>query len=150
MNAREATLNDLESLLELAEAMHAESRYAKRYPFNVEIVAKMLRMAMAEPAWCLWVVERDDQVIAAFMGAVTSQWFSSAKVAQDLALFVRKEDRGSMIGPALIARFARWAKEQGAVDVEIGVNTGISTERTGRLLQARGFNPVGHLYSKEL
>lgn len=140
---------DFPVLLNLAREMHAESRFAARYPFDPGKVESLLRLGMRSDDWAAWVIEDDGMICGAFLGMVTEQWFSRALVAQDLALFVRPEHRGRMAGMRLVERFKLWARTRGAVDVEVGVNTGVATERTGYLLRACGFRPVGALYSLE-
>lgn len=145
---RAATTFDIPRLLDLARAMHAESRFADRYPLAEDKLATMLEGAILSRVWCALVVERDGEVIGGFVGYVSEQWFSRAKVAQDVALFIEPSRRGGMEAVRLIQSFAAWGRDQGAIDIEIGVNTGVQMERTGRLLAAAGFNLVGQLYTK--
>ena len=135
------------ALLALAAEMHAESRFS-RFAFVPEKVRAMLATLIVADDGFLWVFD-DGDVIGALAATVFEHWFSSDRVAQDVGLFVRPDRRGGAAAAALIDRYIVWAHERGAVDVELGVNTGVRPERTGKLLERLGARLVGWLYSWE-
>ncbi|MCC7462925.1 MAG: GNAT family N-acetyltransferase [Gammaproteobacteria bacterium] len=136
------------ALLALATAMHAESRFS-RFGFETEKVRGFLSVLVEADDGFLWVSEADGQVIGALAATVFEHWFSRDRVAQDVGLFVRQDQRGAGAAAALVDRYLAWAQERGAIDAELGVNTGIHPERTGALLQRLGAREVGRLYSWE-
>lgn len=146
---RDMTGADVPEVLSLARLMHAESRFASRFPFDEHKVHGMLAHAIESDAFAAWVADDSDQLAGGFVGLATEQWFSAAIVAQDLAMFVRPERRGACVGVQFVERFKAWARERGAVACEIGVNTGVAPGRTGSMLKACGMTDVGTLYSME-
>lgn len=145
---RPAVIDDLPALLRLAELMHSESRFAGRYPFDHYKARELLDTAIWHPAWVVWVAEKDGELVGGLVGTISEQWFSRELVVQDLAVFVKPDARGGFIAARMVRLFHEWAVDRGAVDCEIGVNTGVHPERTGELLKAAGFEQVGQLYSK--
>lgn len=146
---RRATQDDLPRLLELAAAMHAESRF-RIYRFVPEKVSVLLEQAIGGqlPSVVL-VAERDGAVVGGIVGLCTEQWFSDQLVAQDLAIFMEPRHRGGMAAARLIGAFVEWATEQGAVTTELGINTGVEVERTALLYGRLGLRLTAHLYVKE-
>ena len=108
---RNATTEDLPRLLELGEAMHAESRYSIM-SFDREKVAGLLTTLMTTDTGFLMVAETDGRIIGGFAGIVSEHWFSHDKLASDIALFIEQEfrrqaKRGGDSG-YLFRRRARW------------------------------------------
>lgn len=146
---RDMTGADIPEVLKLARLMHDESRFSGVFPFDEHKVHGILAHAIESEAFAAWVADDGDELAGGFVGLATEQWFSTAIVAQDLAMFVRPERRGACVGVQFVERFKAWARDQGAVAVEIGVNTGVAPGRTGAMLKACGLIEVGTLYSME-
>lgn len=144
---REAEPSDVAALVDLAEQMHAESRFAFM-PFCAGRVAEMMSIAVMSPAGFARVIEQDGQIIGAMAGQIGPHIFSEALVAWEYGIFVKPEHRGGMAAVRLVKAFEDWAVGMGASLIDIGISTGIHTERTGRLYQRLGFSPVGVLFSK--
>jgi len=145
---RNATTEDLPRLLELGEAMHAESRYSIMN-FDREKVAGLLTTLMTTDTGFLMVAEKDGRIIGGFAGIVSEHWFSHDKLASDIALFIEQDARGGMTAPRLLRAFLTWADGHGVKVKDIGVNTGIHTNQTGRLYEKLGGKLAGLLYSFE-
>lgn len=147
---REATVEDIPRLLELGEQMHDESRFA-RLQFAPEKVEALLRVMLYDrEQYCAFVAQHSDRVIGGLLGLCVERYFSHARVAQDLAIFIEPGKRGGVAAIGLIRAFRKWARERDAIDLEIAVNTGVQPLRTGRLLQACGMEPIATLYTQEL
>ena len=143
---RPAIPDDLPRLVEMGEAMHAESRY-RALRFDSDKVRALLGNLMQ--TGFLMVAERDGRVIGGFAGMAAPHWFSGDKIASDLALFIEPESRGRLDVVRLINAFMEWARAQGVVAIDIGVNTGVHTNQTGRLYEKLGGHLAGLLYSFE-
>ena len=145
---RNATHDDKPRLMALAQIMHAESRFAEKYPFDTDKVADLLTAAIDSEVHCALVCTDGTDVNGALFGYVAEQYFSRAKVAQDMALFVSPDKRGGIAAVRLCKAFHAWSKTVGAVDCEIAHNTDVQPERFGLLMEASGFHLVGRLFSK--
>jgi GNAT superfamily N-acetyltransferase len=141
---RPATEADLPRLIELGEAMHAESRF-RDVAFNREKVERLLGNLMLG-AGCVMVAERDGEIIGGFAGGLTAYYFSDDLMATDLALFVSSDRRGGIAAVALVRSFIEWAHERGAREVLLGTNFG--NDSPANELYARiGLKQVGNLFS---
>lgn len=151
MKFRNAMPVDIDRIVELGGMMHRESRFRDRN-FNHEKVAALVLRMMRQTENCLVIVATTDDgfIIGGLMGMVVEDWFGDDRVVQDLALFIDPEQRGYMAATHLIAAFSEWAQSMGCVETEMGVNTGINPERTGRMFEAVGFRRVGLLYSRAI
>lgn len=148
---RAATHADIPRLVELGQAMHAESRF-RRYPYEIEDVAHSLAALISSPTVGVVLVEEaGGEIIGGFAGVVAPFFFASkVKFASDMALFVLPGKRGGMAAAKLVRAFHAWAKEQGASETNLGINTGVHPERTGRFFERLGFKCCGALYLQEV
>ena len=144
---RSATLSDLPRMIELGEAMHRESRFSHMIYSPEKVEAMLLRIM---ERGFLRVVERDGEIIGGFAGVLEEHWFSYAKIATDIALFVLPDRRGGMAAAALVNAFVAWAIEKRADLIDIGVNTGVRTYETARLFERLGGRSAGLLYTWEI
>lgn len=147
---RPAEIKDLDALTGLGARMHAESRFS-RLPFDAGKVRGLLERLIGNEAAFLWVCERGGRIVGGLAAMSVERWFSPARACCDLGLFVDPAERGGMAAALLVKRYVAWALDLGIdpADIEMGVNTGVRTEETGRLLVALGARPRGHLYTWE-
>ncbi|WP_414488456.1 N-acetyltransferase family protein [Stenotrophomonas maltophilia] len=138
---RSATQSDIGSLLVLAEAMHAESGYA-RFPFAPGKLAKLF-LALIDGGGCLFVAEEDGEAIGVAAGYCEDFWFADAKVAGEFGIYIRPENRGSRAGVELLRAYVGWCKEAGADLIQAGITTGVTLERTVRVYEKIGFVQTG-------
>jgi GNAT superfamily N-acetyltransferase len=143
---RPATEADLPRLIELGEAMHAESRYCSMQ-FDTEKVGALLA-GLLKTGFVI-VSVKDGRIIGGFVGMISEHWFSREKLATDLALFIEPDARGGTTAWRLVDAFLDWAHLNGAKCIDIGVNTGVHTDRTAQLYERLGGQRVGLLYSFE-
>ena len=144
---RPATTDDLPRLMELANLMHAESRFQAIALVPAKLEAT-LRLCMDHG--CALVAERDGVIVGGFIGVAVEYFFSRERMASDLALFVEPNKRGGFIAAGLIRAFKAWAARQGVKHIEIGVSTGVHPEQTGALFEKLGLKRQGALYTGEL
>lgn len=143
---RAATPNDLNALLELGCAMHAESAY-HYLPFDQEKVRALLLSCM-KGFGCVFVAERDGEIIGGFFGIITEHYFCDVKMACDLALFVRPDRRGALAAVQLIEAYIDFALKQGVDprNIQIGISTGVDIDRTAKLYERMGFERTGGIF----
>lgn len=141
---RYAQFDDIEQLLDLGEAMHAESRYA-RYAWDRNKVGRLIHALIESPDGFAVVAVHDGTIVGGFLGSLDEHFFSPQKIASDYALFVLPAFRGGMTAGLLVEAFIAWARELG-VTPHVGVTTGVNLEGTTKLYQGLGFEPVGTLF----
>lgn len=146
---RHATATDIDRIVELGAAMHAESRFA-RLPYSAEKCRALVASMVANPEeMCTLVAEQQGQIIGAFLGFIEEHFFTEAKVASDFILYVKPEFRGSLAGPRMLDYFTAWAKVRGVEMIEVGISTGVCVEKSTRLYQRLGYRPVGIVFEYE-
>lgn len=145
---RPATLSDLPALMDLAHLMHAESRFAE-FPLSEHRTAQTFARLMAADDGAVLVLEGDDgQIVGGVMGAVTDHWSLGIRVAGELAVFLTPEARRGTAAVRIVWAFEAWATERGASSIDMGITTGVHTERTGQLYERMGFAFKGMTYTK--
>lgn len=144
---RPATIDDLPAILELGGRMHRESRF-RALSFDLQKVGDIFGQLIGG-AGIVLVAEVEGRIVGGIAAAVVEYWFSRAKVAQDFALFIEPEHRGGMLAARLLHKYEDWAREQGAHAVEMGVNTGVHVDQTGKMLERLGYPQVAVLHAKE-
>jgi len=140
---REATLDDLDQLVELGRRMVGESPRFSLLEFDAQRLAAMLRAAIASPDAFTWVCDIDSQVVGCLFAVLTPHWMSSDLTACDLALFMLPEHRGTLAPARLLNAYAAWARASGAKHRLLGVMTGVNTDETVRLCERLGWRRAG-------
>ncbi len=144
---RDATLADIPAMVALGQLMHAESRYSFM-AYDGEKVAITLKTLIG--TGFVRVHERDGEIDGGMVGYMSEAWFSRAKVAAELALFMTPGKRGGMAAWYLLSEFSAWAENQGAQEITLAITTGVKVEETGRMYQRLGFEQVGGVFKRRV
>lgn len=147
MIIRQLKPEDIDSCIDAGREMHRESSYAS-IPFGENNLKNLAHLCLTDPDYVCFVGVENYEIIGMMVGAKTRYWFSEdAYYAADLALYVRKQFRGSSCAIRLIQAFMRWAKASNCIDIRCGVTTGINPEVAKRLyVDGFGFKDAGSLY----
>lgn len=141
---RQATFEDIPRMIEIGAVMHKESRY-RELSYCPEKLTPLLKLII-EHGFAM-VAEKDGHVFGLFIGLVEEHWFSTDKIATDLALFVEPGKRGGLAACMLTSAFLDWAESKGAKMTDILINTGVRTEETAKLFDRLGGRSAGLVYS---
>jgi hypothetical protein len=148
---RRATPDDVPALVELGRALHAESAYCF-VPYDVTKVTATAHALIAGQGYVALV--EDAGAWGMFAGALSEYWFSRARYAADLCLYLRPERRNTRAGARAIAAFVTgfraWASARGASELTLAVTTGIHTDATARLFARFGLERAGVLHTQRL
>lgn len=129
---RRATPADIEALLAMAAAMHAESPRYRSMQFNPEKLrnlAQAITSAPHEEATIL-VAAAGGEILGMFVGLIAQRWFGDDRFATDLAVYVKPEHRRGGLFFRLVRAAEEWATGHGIEDLDIGVSTDVHTEET--------------------
>lgn len=146
---RSADKSDLDDLVEMGRAMHAESNYAP-LAFSELVYRRFLEAVLEHEQCCILIAERNQGVVGVYIGVVNNAFFSMDKIAQDVLLYVTPEHRGGMAAMWLIKAFEAWAMEQGAIQIRPGISVGGPIEVAARLYHAAGYQTAGYTFVKNL
>lgn len=141
------TVERLGDILKLCLTMQKEGDWAA-VPFDIETTATSVLSYVINNDNGFGVLAYTDegQAVGMLAGSVTPYVFSKGRVASDFAWFVLPEHRGSRTALRMLSMFTDWAKEKGALELIMGISSNVEPERTGKLLEKRGFRHVGGNY----
>lgn len=140
---RRAISIDIPALVELGRAMHAESPTHSRLSFNPAKVAQLLASMISKPLTALVLVsETNDVIEGAALAHIEEHWFSNDLVAQEMAVYVVPEKRGTLRAARLVVGIDAWARAMGARMLQAGCTTGVAVNRTIELYEHLGFARV--------
>mgnify|MGYP006314933437 CR=1 FL=1 len=91
----------------------------------------------------LFFAEDDGVVCGAFMGGLSDEWQSDARIAFDMINYVLPEHRSKGVARELANSFIDWAKLKGAAAVQCGTSTNVNTEHAKSLYSSLGFKEIG-------
>lgn len=141
---RPATVDDLDLLMEIAVAMHAESPRYSKLALSLTKMLNLFVFLMDNPDGLLIVAERDGAVIGGVAGMVAQHWFSEELIAQEYAVFLLPEHRGGMAAARLVKEFIAWGQSKGAKMIQLGISTGVHVEETAALYRALGLKQFSY------
>lgn len=143
---RHATRADVPALIELGTQMFMESRY-NTSPFSPEKCAALACSLIDAPAGIVLVEESGGQIAGWLAGGIGEQWFSHELMAFEYGLFIAPAQRGGSAAFRMVKMFIRWARDNGASVINMGITTGVHEQRTGELYERLGLVRVGTLFS---
>lgn len=149
MIRRATNFADAWAVRELAERMHAESAFT-HIPFDEDVLMQTLLGCINNPDdGVVLMAQNEDGVLKGFKFGVAHRfYFSTARVAHEMAMYVAPEFRGGFTCAALIKAFERWAKEVGALEVVIGVAANIDNDLTASVYERLGYAYRGPILKK--
>ena len=136
---RPATNDDLDLLLDLAVAMHAESPRYSKLEFSAEKMINLFVQLIEREQSFILVIERDNILIGLICAMISEHFFSHDLVANDLLVYVLPEHRGGSLAKTMLNMYVAWAKANGAKLIQAGISTGINLDRTAQLYESLGF-----------
>lgn len=148
---RVATYNDVATLVEMGQAMVAESPRYRDKKLNVKILTAFMYGMLDNPhQYCLFVAEKGSEITGMLGGMICPYFFTLDDFYScDLFHYVRPERRGSVAFVRLVKAYERWAGENGISpeNITLGVSAGIGNIEN--FYNRLGYNCVGKLYQKD-
>lgn len=145
---RDATPDDLESIIALGEAMHAESPRFNGMPFDPGRLRALAPTLFADGI--VLVAESSEGVVGMAVGFVTPHFFCNVVTASDLAIYVLPASRGGRWAVKLIRAFEDRARVKGAAEAVLGISTEVAADRTAGLYEGLGYRRSGVILVKQL
>jgi len=149
MQIRNAASTDITPLIQFGYLIHAESKFST-LDFDPEKVRKTLESIVESKSGthCCFIAENaEKQLIGVFIGCVEEYFFSKSLMAHSVLIYVHPKWRGSSAAVKFIHAFRQWAMNREALEVCIGVASGVTIGRTDRFLKRLGFSVTGGNYS---
>lgn len=148
MHVRDATVDDLDTLIALGIEMRAES-IVPYPPVDRDHVRKYLDIAVSMPDVFLTAIAEDDAPVGMMTAVAGPYCFSPVVRTTSDLLFVMPEYRGGTAAMRLVRKYKQWSDGLGADNDTLSIATGVSPERTGRFFEAMGFRPMQMIYRRD-
>ena len=147
---RRATEDDIADLVWSARDMVEESPIWEM--FDPEAMRRTLERILVDGRGAAFVAEYPgrDRLAGTAVAFLSERPFSGELIVADLAIYVAPEHRGGGLAPRLIGVLEAWAREEGAIEIQLGINSGISVARTGALYRRLGYADSGLVLTKRL
>lgn len=108
-------------------------------------VEKTLRFLMEQPTGCLFVAEKDGQLVGMTGGMLTPFYFNLGHLTgQELFWWVEPEHRG--VGSGLFDALEAWAEAAGAQTFTMIAVDRLKPDVMARIYRARGYQPAEHSF----
>jgi GNAT superfamily N-acetyltransferase len=137
---RDATHEDLDAIVDLAQALVEESPAFELNTFYRDKTRDFLAGLIESPCGILLV---SNDLSGAMAGGVSEHPFSYTLFSFDYGLFVLSRRRGSFTAAALVRAFERKAKSLGAADFRPGIMTAVHVSRTTEFYERLGYAQTG-------
>jgi GNAT superfamily N-acetyltransferase len=99
------------------------------------------------PGGIAFAAERDGRIIGFAAGAICDHPMFDMLMAFEYAIYVLPEHRGGLSGLRLLKAYVSRARDAGVVDINAGVTTAISVDRTARMYELAGLYAIGTLFN---
>ena len=149
MIVRQATLLDLLSLAPLADLYAQEAKGHDEFTVDLEHCLSNAAMTIMSDDGCFLVAYEGNQPVGFLWGYAMSMPWSKKKVAFDNLLYTIPAKRNGKAGVMLMKEWESWAKERGAVAVQISIASGIHEEKTISFYKKMGYSYIGTQLRKE-
>lgn len=153
MKVRAAAPEDGSLLWQLIEDQVDEMGPDTRQVFDAQRVWNHLQTLWREKpsTHCLWVAENHQgDLVGMLLGCIQSYFWRPGHQAQLVQWYVRPSSRGSSAALRLALAFMAWSRQKQSEEIMVGITSGISPEKSHRLLARLGFVCVGRNYLRRL
>lgn len=145
---RPANIEDIEAILKLGKELHQSSTYSSM-EFDSDKV-RQLMSGLIEGAGVVFVAVVDGEIVGGIAGGVAEYWFNREIHGFDFSFFISEEKRTGSLAMRLLFALENWCKSRGAVEMRIGITTGINVNGTTRFYNFMGYENTGPLFTKDL
>lgn len=140
---REATLDDLEPLMELVKEFHYATNRKKYASFedSVQGWLQWVSKCILEPGPLCLVAESEGKAVGFLLGFPSQMyWNPAVKVFLETAMWVTPDFRSMGLGGKLVDEMVAHAKRLGIDIVFGGATTEYNTKKTSQLWLSKGFH----------
>lgn len=146
---REATEHDVIDLAILGKEFVKESQNSF-LGWNSSKVYDALFDAIQREDFHIVVLQADTEIVGMLVCFVTPCFFSDVKQAVEIVWYVTPEHRGSKKALQMLEHYEQWAKEQGAVCVNLVNLEILRGDRVAKLYKRLGYHLVENTFMKGL
>ncbi len=137
-------------LIQLGFKMWEESKLFSRYPLNTHKLEQLATLIYTNDSMVCYIAHNDKGYQGLWAGSIHPLWYSDDLIVSDLVFYVRKEYRGSSAAYKLLKMAEKWATYKGAKSFNVGLSSGIDTDKTVCFFKKLKYFNSGTLMTKEL
>ena len=139
---RELAAGDEAPLIKLGREMWEESANFNRHPLNEEKLKQLALAVYTSDFLACFIASNDKGPQGIWVGGVHPLWYSDDLSVHDIVFYVRKQYRGSSAALKLVKSAEKWGQSMGASEINIGLSSGIDTEKTSCF-----FNKLSYMHN---
>jgi GNAT superfamily N-acetyltransferase len=144
MVIRLATLSDVDAIVAMGLAFLRQSDYRTHIAENPDQMRVLAHHLLNSPDGAFFVADHDGRLVGVLGIIAYAHHMSGERTAGELVWWVDPAKRG--IGLRLLKAAEQWAKDQGAVTLQMIA----PTEDVERLYTRLGFSPVERTYQRRI
>jgi GNAT superfamily N-acetyltransferase len=144
---REATHDDVDSIVELGVSMHRESNFAP-IQYCPENTAQSIHGLIESDRGFVAVSVHDGSVSGFIIAVAFPAWFGNGRdlIASDMVLYVMPERRRGTSAVFLASAFKDWALARGVRQVRAGTAAGPAGQAANAIYDHLGFKQAGQCF----
>lgn len=147
---RDAIDHEVYKMVEISEIILAESPTYTLMTFDKEKSANYLYGAIVkQPGWFLRVIaDESNEIVGGMLCYCETSLFGPDKLAYDVTIMIQKEYRGRCLPQIIqiVDEYKKWALNEGAKVIKIGVSSGLNIDKADKFFQMLGFDKIGGMY----
>ncbi len=150
MQVRRLEKKDIPCVLAMAKDFQ-ENYLFKKCGFSEKKVLALLELCLnPNSSYFLVVGEVDKKIRGAFCGRVSEYYFSTYKIASDVAIYVNPEDRKFSLKflNRSIEEFEKWSKSWGVTEISIAHSSGEYSGTFEKFLKRKNYDNIGFIAKK--
>jgi GNAT superfamily N-acetyltransferase len=147
---RVATEKDALDVVFLTKRFVRESGNMSTLGFDQGKVFDLFLDIVEREDFLVLVKEHEEEIVGMFVAFVVPCFFSEKVQAVELAWYTDKEHRGPRDNLKVIKMYEEWAKERGAVMVNLINLDQLNGEKVGRFYNKNGYKIVENTFVKEI
>lgn len=140
----------LDELCNLMERFAYEVESVAAYNVNRDRLYQVFEQYCSGGASTGFLVYDDGRLVGALMARLTTPAYSFEILAQEDFFYIDPEYRGRFLFVRLMNAFLSWAEAAGAKAAMMRVESGITLDRTSKLLELFGFTESGRSFMRAL
>ena len=118
------------------------------YPTSETDARARIREALADPAACVLVAEKDAKVVGLLAGCIGAYFPNGSRLLRITALVAAAPQRGTGVGRTLVERAIEWAASRGCAGLEL--TTGEQRADAHTFYERLGFKRTSLRYLRKL
>jgi len=146
VTVRDATMDDLDRIIEMATRFVAETTYRDRIANNPAAMRALAEGLLANDASICLLAEQGGRVVGMFGGIVYAHHISGERIAGEVCWWVDPESRGSSAGLRLLREAERMAAARGAGAMQMIA----PTDHVAKIYRSLGYEFVEATYQRSL